>query len=246
MLTSKACHYTTLGEPRHGRLCSAILCSTTRSVAHKTDFIAARGRSDCEQQKSVLSSSCKPLTTHAASERRPSHCRETAPAVGGHLDFLGAPAERSAARAPPATASGKAHTAPPCRALLSAAQSSRSQKPFRAKRPTRKAGGSRPCGSTVPTEGAGPANNPLPSAPQLRSSPAARDHRPPAAALRAAPGPFTAGELEPPTAERIPGPARPYLHPAHVSTPREKAALPPALATYTQQFSREQHRPRTA
>lgn len=123
--------------------------------------------------------------------------QENSTCRAGSLVFPWGSAERSATRAPAATASGTVHTAPPSRALQCTAQPCHQQKPFRAKRPPRKPGAPQACGSRAPTEGAGPTSNPLPSAPQLRSSPAARDHRPPTAALRAAPGPFTAGEPEP-------------------------------------------------
>lgn len=131
-------------------------------------------------------------------DRRASHFRGTAPAARDHWCFLGAAAKRSAAGAPAATASAAAHTAPPSHAL----QSHRS---LTRKSPSEPSGRSaspalrRPAAMEARPSERGPPtihSNPLPSAPQLRSSPPARDHRPPTAPLRAAPGPFTAGQPE--------------------------------------------------
>lgn len=91
-----------------------------------------------------------------------------------------------------------------------------------------------PAAAGTPADKMGPANNPLPSAAQLRSSPAARDHRPPRATLRAAPPPFTAGEPKPPYTSAAPARCgltfilltsrrrgeRPHFRPHLIHTPR--------------------------
>lgn len=143
-------------------------------------------------------------------------------------------AERSTEGAPAVSASGTAHTAPPYRALQVTTQVSHPSKSFQARRLLRKPGTPQPCGTRAATKGAGPASNPLPSAPRLRSSPAATHHWPPTAALCAAPGPFTAGELQAPYPSAAPARRgltfmvptsrrrgkRPHFRPHFLHTPR--------------------------
>lgn len=113
-----------------------------------------------------------------------------------HLCLLGPLQSAALPERPPHCPGNSAH-GPPSRALQPTAQASHPLKSFGAERPLHKPGAAQACGSTALTEGAGPTSNPLPSAPQLRSGPAARDHQPPTAALRAAPGPLTAGRPQP-------------------------------------------------